>query len=129
MQPRLGLFLSVSLLVGLLPVRGTAAPGDAPTRAPAVPADHAEKLARGQELFRSHVRQLLSERCLKCHGGDKVRSGLDLSSREALLKCGDNGVVVVPFKSKESRLGKLVAHLEQPHMPPKEPKLADEQVA
>ncbi len=123
MQARLGLFLGVSLLIGLLtPTADAAAP-------PVVPPDHAEKLARGQELFRSQVRQLLSERCLKCHGGDKVRSGLDLSSRETLLKGGDNGVVVVPFKGKESRLLRLVAHLDEPHMPPKEPKLAPEHLA
>jgi hypothetical protein len=96
--------------------------------AESVPPDHAEKLARGKELFAKHVRSLLAERCLKCHGGDKTRSGLDLHARETLLKGGDNGPVVVPFDSKSSRLVKLVAHRDDPHMPPKEVKLPDQQI-
>jgi mono/diheme cytochrome c family protein len=89
-----------------------------------VPADHAEKMARGQDLFRKQLRPLLLERCLKCHGGEKVRSGFDLTSRETMLKGGENGIVVVPGKSKESRLWKLVSHLDDPHMPPKDGKLS-----
>ncbi len=120
MQPRLGLFLGISVFACLLAWRVSAAPP--------VPPDHAEKMVRGQELFRTQVRQVLIDRCLKCHGGDKVRSGLDLSSRDSLLKGGDKGPVVVPFKSKESRLHKMAAHLDEPHMPPKEPRLPDAQL-
>jgi hypothetical protein len=86
-------------------------------------------MARGRELFARHVRPLLSEHCLKCHGGDKTRSGLDLSTREGLLKGGDNGPVVVPNQAKASRLYKLAAHLDEPHMPPKGAKLSAEQLA
>jgi Protein of unknown function (DUF1549)/Protein of unknown function (DUF1553)/Planctomycete cytochrome C len=93
-----------------------------------VASDHAEKMARGQELFRKHLRPVLIEKCLKCHGGDKVRMNFDLTSRETLLKGGDSGPAVVPGKSKESRLLRLVGHLDDPHMPPKDPKLPAEQV-
>ena len=41
---------------------------------------------------------------------------------------GDNGPAVVPFQGKQSRLYKLAAHLEDPHMPPKSPRLSDEQL-
>lgn len=125
MKPRLGLFLAISVLAGLLAWRVSAAPPE--TNTP-VPPDHAEKMVRGEALFRTQVRPLLVDRCLKCHGGDKVRSGLDLSSREGLLKGGDKGPTVVPFKSKESRLHQLAAHLDDPHMPPKEPKLSEAQL-
>ena len=64
--------------------------------------------------------------CLRCHGGEKIRSGLDLSTREGLLKGGDKGLVVVPGKAKDSRLYQYVAHLDKPHMPPKEDRLPDE---
>jgi mono/diheme cytochrome c family protein len=94
-----------------------------------VPADHAERMARGRDLFARHVRPLLAEHCVKCHGGDKTRSGLDLTTREALLKGGDNGPVVVPNAAKASRLYKLAAHLDEPHMPPKGAKLGAEQLA
>ena len=45
--------------------------------------------------FHEVVRALLTDRCLKCHGGEKTRSGLDLGTREGLLKGGDKGLVVV----------------------------------
>jgi hypothetical protein len=90
-----------------------------PTRPPAVPADHARQMAAGRELFAARVRGLLVERCLKCHGGDKSRGGLSMVTREALLKGGDNGPVVVPGKSASSKLHRLAAHLDDPTMPPK----------
>jgi mono/diheme cytochrome c family protein len=99
-----------------------------PAGPPPVPPDHADRLARGQELFARRVRPLLADNCVKCHGGDKTRGGLDLTSREGLLKGGDDGPVVVPFQGKQSRLYKLAAHLEDPHMPPKSPRLSDEQL-
>jgi mono/diheme cytochrome c family protein len=103
------------------------APGAA---TPPLPADHAEKMTRGQEVFTRHIRGLLVERCVKCHGRDKARGGLDLVSRETFLKGGDDGPVVVPFNAKASRLYRLAAHLEKPHMPPQGqgPRLTDEQL-
>ncbi len=96
---------------------------------PPVAPDHAEKMARGQEIFMKSVRALLTDKCLRCHGGEKTRSGLNLSSREGLLKGGDKGPVVVVGRSKESRLFQYVAHLDKPAMPPKEDKLPDAAVA
>ncbi|HMF15218.1 MAG TPA: DUF1549 domain-containing protein, partial [Gemmataceae bacterium] len=101
--------------------------GSAPAQQP-LPADHAEKMARGRDLFAKHVRQVLIDQCLKCHGGEKTRSGFDLSSRESLLKGGDNGLAIVPGNSKDSRLVKLVTHSEEPHMPSKGAKLSDPQI-
>src|SRR5262249_30923924 len=93
-----------------------------------LPADHAEKMAQWRELFAKHVRQILVDQCLKCHGGEKTRSGLDLATREGLLKGGDNGPAIVPGKAKESRLVKLVTHREEPHMPSNAAKLGDAQI-
>jgi cytochrome c553 len=95
---------------------------------PPLPPDHAERMARGRELFAKEVRQVLIDQCLKCHGGDKTRAGLDLSTREGLLKGGDNGIAVVEGKAKESRLLKLLRHEEEPHMPSKAPRLSDAQI-
>ena len=52
------------------------------------------------------------------HGGGKTRGGLDLASRETLLKGGDSGAVVVPGKARQSKLYRLAARLDEPHMPP-----------
>src|SRR5947207_275112 len=85
--------------------------------------EHAAKMTRGVEVFVRHVRPTLVEKCLRCHGGDKTRSGFDLSTRDGLLKGGDHGRTVFPGKSRESRLIRLIGHLEQPSMPPQSPKL------
>ncbi len=94
-----------------------------------VPSNHAAQMTRGRELFAAHVRAILLDRCVKCHGGEKTRGGLDLTSREALLKGGDNGPVIVPHQARASRLYRLAAHLDKPHMPPKGDKLSEQQVA
>src|SRR5262249_15392534 len=101
-----------SLLVALLwAALGSPAAGQTPTP---LPPDHAERMAKGTEFFKKHVRQLLTERCLKCHGGEKTRADFDLSTREGLLKGGDGGTAVIPCEPKKSRLLRLVAHLEEP---------------
>jgi hypothetical protein len=89
--------------------------------APPVPPDHAAKMAAGRKLFQEKVRPFLTANCLKCHGGEKVRSGFNLTTRELLLKGGDNGPAVSPGKGHASRLVKLVARRDEPHMPPKTP--------
>ena len=88
-----------------------------------VPPDHAEKMTKGIEIFKGGVRGILTESCLKCHGGEKTKGDFDLTTRELLLKGGADGVSVVPGKSSESRFFKLLAHTEEPYMPKKLDKL------
>jgi mono/diheme cytochrome c family protein len=105
-------------------------PAASPPARRAIPADHALKMARGRELFAKQVRAILTNNCVKCHGGEKTRSGLDMTSRTALLKGGENGAAVVLGKGKQSRLYLLAAHLDDPPMPPKGRKrLTKEQLA
>lgn len=89
--------------------------------AQSVPADHPTNVAASQQLFKETVRELLTKNCLECHGGAKTKSGFNLASRELLLKGGERGDAVLPGKGKESRLYKLVAREDEPHMPPKKP--------
>jgi mono/diheme cytochrome c family protein len=119
---RCGLLLAG--LVGVLP--GPALAGQPAAK---LPPDHAERMAKGQELFRKQVRRILTERCLKCHGGEKTRADLNLATRDGLLKGGDNGPAIVPYRAKQSRLYKLITHQQDPHMPAKEAKLPDAQIA
>lgn len=90
--------------------------------------DHAAKMARGLELFKKHVRPVLVERCLKCHGGESTESKFDLTDRPALLRGGKAGPAVVAGNSKSSLLYKLVAHARKPHMPYDEDKLPAEAI-
>ena len=84
-----------------------------------VPADHATKMAASQQLFKDSVREVLVKNCLECHGGAKTKAGLNLASRESLLKGGDRGATVTPGKPKESRLIDFITRSDELHMPPK----------
>jgi len=91
--------------------------------------DHVRQMASGLDVFKKSVGPLLTEHCVKCHGGEKTKGELDLTTRESLLKGGADGPAIVVGKSRESRLIKLISHAEEPHMPSKAPKLADGAIA
>ncbi len=58
----------------------------------------------------------MSGQCLRCHGPEQKKGGLDLSRRAGLLKGGKSGVVVVPGSPEEST---LVDKITDGEMPPK----------
>jgi mono/diheme cytochrome c family protein len=74
----------------------------------------------------SRAMTLLKENCLSCHNPEKKKGGLVLASREAALKGGENGAVLVPGSAKESRMAAAVLPEADPHMPPKGQLTADE---
>ncbi|MFM8893581.1 MAG: DUF1549 domain-containing protein [Planctomycetia bacterium] len=80
-------------------------------------AEEAAADPRGIAVFTTRLRPLLAHRCGGCHGAGLVEGGLDLSTREQLLAGGTGGAAVVPGKAVESRLYRLAARLEEPHMP------------
>src|SRR5882724_9479689 len=107
---------SFIIAVGALMALGAAVAGQ-PTPTPKeVSADHAAKMAKGLDLFKKHVRPLLEQKCVRCHGGRSVESDLDLSDRESLLKGGVLGPAIVPGHGKESLLIRLITHAREPHM-------------
>ncbi len=124
---RLAGVAAVAAMSALALLSGAAekAPAPAPAPAPAAPLDplHAQKMAKGLELFKSDVRQLLVEHCLACHGGEKVKADFNLATREDILKGGTEGQAIVPGDAAKSRTMKLIRHEEDPHMPQKKPKL------
>src|SRR6516164_3591158 len=69
------------------------------------------------EFFEKQVRPVLRARCLKCHGGEeKIRGGLKLTSRAAVLKGGDQGAAVNLKEPAESLLLQAINYdgLEMP---------------
>ena len=92
--------------------------------APKVSEKHAAQMAKGLALFKSDVRMLLKQHCVKCHGGDKIRGDLDLTTRAGLLKGGGEGPSVIPGKADESFLMTVLRHEEEPFMPAKADKLS-----
>ena len=72
----------------------------------------------GVVYFESKVRSVLQARCVTCHGGVTSKGGLDLTSREGLLKGGDSGPAVSLETPGESLLVDAINHREL-KMPPK----------
>ncbi|MBI3880463.1 MAG: hypothetical protein HY301_10425 [Verrucomicrobia bacterium] len=71
---------------------------------------------------------LLKANCLSCHNEEKKKGGLVLATRDAALKGGENGAVLVPGKSAESQMIKSLTAEADPHMPPKK-QLAEKDIA
>jgi hypothetical protein len=91
----------------------------------------AESTPEGIDFFERKIRPVLVERCYKCHsaGSEKVKGGLLVDSREALLQGGDGGPALVPGEPDKSRLIKAIRYADDDlQMPPKE-KLPMAQVA
>src|SRR5262245_54715640 len=73
---------------------------------------------------------LLQRKCLQCHGDTLQMSGLDVRTRESLLKGSDKGPAIVPGNAEASRAFRRVAGMEQPLMPMAPvPPLSSEEVA
>ncbi len=79
-------------------------------------------------FFDKEVKPILQQQCVKCHGGEKVRGGLRLTTREAVLKGGDTGPAAVPERPDDSLIVKAINGRDDLQMPPKS-KLPPEQVA
>ena len=82
--------------------------------------------ARSAVSYQREVLEIFRAECLACHNEDDKQGELDLSTYKALLEGGISGSVIEPGDPDESLLYRLVAHLDQPSMPPETPKLARE---
>lgn len=64
--------------------------------------------------FVQHIQPLLAKKCVSCHGPEKQKGGLRLDRKAAAFKGGDNfDAAIVPGKSRESPLFRVVAGLEE----------------
>ena len=83
------------------------------------------------EFFESRIRPVLVENCYKCHSAEseKIKGGLRVDSRAALLKGGDTGPAITPGDPARSLLIEAIKYNnEDVQMPPKK-KLSDRQIA
>ena len=71
--------------------------------------------------------EILKHECLSCHGSIRA-SGLDLRSREGMLRGGNRGPAVEPGRPASSLLYQAVAHAGDLAMPPGEKRLPDRDV-
>ena len=66
--------------------------------------------------YAKDIQPILRDACETCHG-ELQMSGLDLRSRDGVLKGGKLGAAIVPGSADQSRLYRRIAGLEQPAMP------------
>jgi mono/diheme cytochrome c family protein len=79
--------------------------------------------------FVKDIQPIFATSCLVCHGPIAQRSNLRLDSKAAALKGGLSGPAIVPGRSAESLLVRLIAGLEGDRlMPLGGPRLSDEQI-
>ena len=90
--------------------------------------------AADQQFFETKIRPVLTEQCYKCHShtADKIKGGLMLDSRDAVLHGGSSGPIIVPGKPDDSVLIQALRYTDADlRMPPEEHggKLTEQQIA
>src|SRR5437879_4479892 len=79
--------------------------------------------------FARDVRPILVKHCTACHGAEEQKSGLRLDAGSLVHRGGDQGAGVVPGKSAESLLVKVLSGGgEIPRMPLDEEPLSADQI-
>src|SRR5947209_12633188 len=84
------------------------------------------ELLAGKVTYEEHVLPVLRDKCVACHNQDKKRAGLVLDNYTRVLQGGSSGAVVKAGDPEGSALYRVVAHKEEPFMPPKSPALPKE---
>lgn len=69
------------------------------------------------------VRPVFKKHCVSCHGQERSRGDLNLSTTAGIQGGSSSGPVAIAGKPDESMLYTLAAHLEAPKMPPGAPKI------
>jgi hypothetical protein len=75
-------------------------------------ADDAGKLPPPAERtihFAADIQPLLKKNCYSCHGSEHQEGGLRLDDKKRALEGGDSGAEILPGKSSESRLVRVIA--------------------
>lgn len=73
--------------------------------------------------FDTDVYPILKANCINCHNKTTSKGELNLETPELIRKGGESGKGFTPGKGIDSLLVRCAAHLEDPHMPPKDNKV------
>src|SRR5689334_18304679 len=67
------------------------------------------------DFFEKKIRPVLADNCYECHSGasKKIKGGLRVDSRAALLQGGDEGPAIVLGKPETSRLIAAISHRDE----------------
>jgi len=86
-------------------------------------------LAHGEvSYWKNEVKPLLEQNCWKCHGADKVRAELVLTTRNGILKGGEVGPAVDLENPSASLMLQMVSYKDEDHQMPPIGKLPQEKI-
>lgn len=84
----------------------------------------------GPVTFNDHVKPILRQHCLMCHGDDEQEAGINLQAYSALMRGGSSGRIVVAGRASQSVLYRAITNPNaDARMPPDSPPLSDEKIA
>ena len=66
--------------------------------------------AASPAFYTTHVKPIFDGQCARCHGGMNHRGGLNMDTRELMLKGGHHGPAIVPGDPDKSLLVQLIRH-------------------
>tara|TARA_R110002096_G_scaffold26518_25_gene81860 strand:- start:5215 stop:6600 length:1386 start_codon:yes stop_codon:yes gene_type:complete len=85
----------------------------------------------GQEkiTYEEHVKPIFRQHCLKCHGNDKQKAGINLQSFGDAMKGGSGGEILIAGRSSQSLLYQsLIDEDDDLRMPPNKPPIPADQI-
>lgn len=85
----------------------------------------AQDAAAEKITYDEHVKPIFREHCFSCHSQDNKKSDLSLAAYGATMEGGASGAIIEPGDPDSSRLWGLVAHIDEPAMPPMQDKLPE----
>lgn len=85
----------------------------------------ADEAAPEKITYDEHVKPIFREHCFSCHNQDTKKSDLSLAAYGATMEGGASGAIIEPGDPDSSRLWGLVAHIDEPAMPPMQDKLPE----
>jgi mono/diheme cytochrome c family protein len=84
------------------------------------------------QFYTVYVRRIYQANCYRCHSGLNHRGGLQLDTKEHILRGGKDGAVIVPGHPEQSLLVKLIRHegpVTHPMPMPPKGKLSDADIS
>ena len=82
------------------------------------------------QFFTDKVYPILSENCFECHGGgEKLKGGLFLTSRESMLTGGDSGPVFELGELDDTLFAEMISYEDEFTEMPPDGKLPDDEIA
>ncbi|NQV25513.1 MAG: hypothetical protein HQ518_14230 [Rhodopirellula sp.] len=85
--------------------------------------------AKATPNYEEHIKPILRQHCLKCHGDDKQEADINLQVYGSLLKGGGGGRIVEAGRSSQSILFQAITNSDaDARMPPNSPPLSPEKI-